>query len=148
MYSLHPASVHFPIALLLANGLFTLLYLRRKELAFETSAYHCLVLGWFGAVVATLTGLWDAWRQVYGPEVARAPVLLNWVNAHAVIGVALVVVYGQALLRRRRQADILDDPHRRQGYLWRLVIGAILVLLNGWIGGQLVYNLRLGIERL
>lgn len=146
--ALHPATIHFPIALLLANGLLTLLYLRRREQSFETSAYHCLVLGWVGAVIATLTGLWDAWRQVYGPDATRNIALFNWVNAHAIVGVAIVTTYGQALLRRRRRPGLLDDPHRRTTYLWLLAIGAVLVVLNGWTGGQLVYSFRLGVEKL
>lgn len=144
MYALHPATVHFPIALLLANGLLTLLYLRGKGQAFEISAYHCLVLGWLGSVLATLSGAWDAWRQVYGPQTPADPGVLNWVNAHALVGLALVIIYGQALLLRRRYPNVLADTQRRRGYLWRLGVGTLLVLLNGWIGGYLVYNLGLG----
>lgn len=148
MYALHPFTVHFPIALLLANGLLTWLYLRRKERAFETSAYHCLVLGWLGAALAILTGLFDAARQLIGPDVPRDPATLTWVNGHALLGIAVLVVYGQALLRRRRDPAILDNAQRRSGYLRLLVIGALLVLLNGWTGGWLVYQLRLGIGML
>jgi uncharacterized membrane protein len=146
MYPLHPFTVHFPIALLLANGLLTWLALRRRQPALEQSAYHCLVLGWFGAVLALLSGLWDAWQQVYGPAAPRDLVLLNWVNAHAALGVAIVLVYGRALLQRRRYPELLADPQRRRGYLWLLRIGALLVLVDGWIGGVLVYTFGLGVR--
>lgn len=147
MYPIHPFTVHFPIALLLANGLLTFLYLRRGDRALETSAYHCLLLGWVGAVIATATGAIDAFRQLTGPDVPRDTLLLTWVNAHAAVGIVLVLVYGQALRQRRRQPDVLDDPQRRGGYLRLLVIGAVLVLLDGWLGGSLVYTWRMGIER-
>jgi uncharacterized membrane protein len=146
-YPLHPLTVHFPVALLLANGLLTLLYLRGWGAAYEVSAYHCLVLGWFGAVVATLSGAWDAWQQVYGPAAARDVVMLNWVNAHAAIGLAIVGVYGRALLLRRRQPDVLSDGRARRGYLRLLLVGVVLVLLDGWLGGYLVYTLGLGTTR-
>jgi uncharacterized membrane protein len=144
LYPLHPVTVHFPVALLLANALLTLLYLRGWGAAYETSAYHCLVLGWLGAVVATLSGAWDAWQQVYGPDAPRDVALLNWVNAHAAVGLAIVGVYGRALLLRRRQPDVLADAQARRGYLRLLLLGALLVLVGGWLGGYLVYTLGLG----
>jgi uncharacterized membrane protein len=146
MYILHPFTVHFPIALLLANGLLTLLYLRhRQQRAFETSAYHCLVLGWIGALAAVLSGAWDAWQQVYAPGATISTAVLNRVNIHAAAGVAIVLVYGRALLLRRRYPGVLDDPQQRRGYLGLLLAGVLLVLLGGWLGGQLVYTFRLGI---
>jgi uncharacterized membrane protein len=71
-------------------------------------------------------------------------VLLNWVNAHAAAGLAIVGVYGRVLLLRRRQPGILADARARRGYLRLLVVGVLLVLLNGWLGGYLVYTLGLG----
>jgi uncharacterized membrane protein len=147
MYPLHPFTVHFPIALLLANGLLTLLYLRRGDQALETSAYHCLVLGWLGALLATFTGAIDALRRLTGPDAPRDNLLLTWVNAHAAVGIMLVIVYGYALQHRRRHPTILADPHKRRGYLRLLLLGAILVILDGWLGGYLVYTLRLGVGR-
>lgn len=144
MYAIHPLSVHFPLALLLVSGLFSLLYLRRGERAWETSAYHCLLVGWLAGVVALATGTVDALRQLVGPDVPRDNGLIGWVNAHAFINVAVVVVYGQALLLRRRHPDILDAAEARRGYLARHLIGALLLIGGGWLGGHLVYGLGLG----
>lgn len=146
MYPIHPLTVHFPIALLLANGLLTLLYLRRGERTLETSAYHCLILGWLGSLAATVSGLIDALRQLTGIDAPRSNIVFYWVNAHAVVGIATVIIYWQALLRRRRQPHILDDAQKRGGYLRLLMVGAVLVALNGWMGGYLVYRLGLGVR--
>lgn len=146
-YILHPFSVHFPIALLLANGLFTLLYLRRGEQSWETTAYHCLIIGWLGGVAAVLSGAFDAWRQLIGPEAPRDNTLISWVNAHAICNIAALLLYGQALLRRRRNPHILDDKTTRRGYLGLLAGGALLLLAGGWIGGHLVYVLGLGVNK-
>jgi uncharacterized membrane protein len=59
----------------------------------------------------------------------------------------LVIVYGYALQHRRRHPTILADPQKRRGYLRLLLLGAILVILDGWLGGYLVYTLRLGVGR-
>lgn len=144
MYALHPFTVHFPLALLLASGLFTLIALRRAGGGWETSAFHCLLVGWLGGVVALLTGTLDAVRQLVGPDVARDNTLISWVNAHAFSSLAALVVYGQALLRRRRNQAILADPEARRGYLRLHALGAALLLLGGWLGGHLVYGLGLG----
>lgn len=145
MEALHPATVHFPIALLLVSGLFTLLALRRGG-PWETSAYHCLVVGWLTGVAAVLSGAYDALRQLTGPEVPRDNALVGWVNAHAFSNLAALAVYGQALLRRRRRPAILADPAARRGYLWLHAVGAALLVLGGWLGGRLVYGFGLGVS--
>lgn len=146
MYPLHPFTVHFPLALLLASGLFTLVAIRRGEGAWATSAYHCLLVGWIGGVVALVTGTLDAARQLVGPEAPRDNALIGWVNAHAFTNLGAVLVYGQALLRRRRHPELLADPAARPGYLRLHALGAGLLLIGGWLGGHLVYVLRLGVQ--
>ncbi|MEI7768868.1 MAG: DUF2231 domain-containing protein [Chloroflexales bacterium] len=144
MYAIHPLTVHFPLALLLASGLFSALYMRRGERAWETSAYHCLIVGWAVGAIALASGTIDALRQLVGPDVPRDNALIGWVNAHAFLNVAVVVIYGQALLLRRRRPDILDDAAARPGYLGRHALGALLLVAGGWVGGHLVYTLGLG----
>lgn len=151
MYALHPLSVHFPLALLLASGLFTMIALRgggapTSGAGWETSAYHCLLVGWLAGVVALLTGAVDAVRQLVGPEAPRDNAMIGWVNAHAIANLAAMGVYGQALLRRRRRPAILADPAARRGYLRLHAAGAALLLIGGWIGGHLVYVLGLGLQ--
>lgn len=144
MYPFHPLTVHLPIGLLLGNALLTLLYLRRSDRALEVSAFHCLWLGWLGTLLAIVTGTLDAVRQLFGPNPRDDA--LGWINAHALVGAVLLVVYWQAWQARRRRPDILDDPSARRGYLARLAIGTGLLLLDGWLGGHLVYTLRVGVH--
>ncbi|WP_026369912.1 DUF2231 domain-containing protein [Kallotenue papyrolyticum] len=137
---LHPFVAHFPIALLLLNLALTLAYLRRGDPFLERAAYGALVIGWWSAFAAVLTGTLElalAW-----------PVqddLLVWVNVHAVLGFALLWVYGQALLMRKRDARLLHGPRRRR-YLSLLILGALLVLAGGWVGGYLVHHLAFGVR--
>jgi uncharacterized membrane protein len=145
MHPLHPLTVHLPIGLLIGNALLTLLYLRRGDRAHETSAYHCLWLGWLLLLPAVASGTWDAARLVLDPSGAHRDAL-GLVNAHAAVGLALMVVYWQAWQIRRRRPDVLDDAARRRGYLARLALGAALTVLNGWLGGELVYGYGLGVN--
>lgn len=137
---LHPATVHFPIVLLLLNLALTLLYLRRRDPFLERSAYGALIIGWWSALAAILTGTLEiAFNWPLPAEV------VGWLNAHAASGLIILVIYGQALLQRRRNPHILDSAQRRI-YLGLLSGGAALVLLSGWIGGHLVYALGFGIR--
>lgn len=144
MYPIHPLTVHLPIGLLLGNALLTLLYLRRGDATFEQGAFHCLWLGWLGTLLAVATGTIDAARQLFGAPNPRGDAL-GWINVHALVGIAILAVYWPAWQARRRRPAILDDPQRRRGYLARLAIGVALVVLDGWLGGHLVYTLRLGV---
>ena len=143
MYPLHPLTVHLPIGLLLGNALLTLLYLRRGDPAFETSAFHCLWLGWLGALLAIATGTFDAARQLLSTTNPRGDAL-KWVNAHALVGFTILAIYWQAWQIRRRDPQVLANPTMRRGYLARLALGVALLVLDGWLGGHLVYSLRLG----
>src|SRR5688572_12422387 len=101
--TLHPATVHFPIALLLVGSLAGLLYLwwqPRPE--FRILTWWLLFLGWVGAGVAALTGLF---AQGNLPPQAPYTVVLN---GHITSGLALIVLYAFLfyrvwLSRNRRQ---------------------------------------------
>lgn len=145
MYPFHPLTVHLPIGLLLGNIVFTALYLRRSDRAYELSAFHCLWLGWLGTLLAIAAGTFDAARQLFAPVNPRADAL-GWINAHALVGLAILVVYWQAWQQRRRNPALLDDARARRSYLARLGLGLALLVIDGWLGGHLVYSLRLGVS--
>lgn len=145
MTPIHPLTVHLPIGLLLGNALLTLIYLRRGDRAYEVSAYHCLWLGWIFLLPAVLSGTYEAVRHLVDPVNPRNDALA-WINAHALVGVAVLIVYWQAWQARRRRPNILDETPARRGYLIRLGLGAALLVVSGWLGGHLVYVLRVGVN--
>ncbi len=144
MYPFHPLTVHLPIGLLVGNIILTALYLRRGDRGYEVAAFHCLWLGWLGTLLAIAAGTLDAGRQLLVAANPRGDAL-GWINAHALVGVLILVVYWQAWQQRRRNPGVLDDTQARRGYLVRLGLGLALVALDGWLGGHLVYSLRLGV---
>jgi len=142
--TLHPAVVHFPIALLLGGSAAGLLYLaglRRDDLRVLT--WWPLRLGWIGGAVAMLTGLL-AQREL-PPQAPYTDVL----NNHIGVSWALLVVYAGILYRHwlfssKRRAndpdDLLDLAAARGWLAAAFVAGSILVLADGWLGGELVYT--------
>jgi uncharacterized membrane protein len=145
MTPIHPLTVHMPIGLLIGNAALTLLYLRRGDRAYEVSAYQCLWLGWLFLLPAVASGAYEAARQLLDPIRPRNDALF-WINAHALAGIALLAVYWHVWQLRRRQPRILDDPRRRRGYLTWLGTGVALLVLSGWLGGHMVYVLRIGVS--
>ena len=130
--ALHPMVVHFPIALLLLGLLLSVLAMRRPDPFYDRAAYGALLLGWWAALAALLTGTLEIVLNWPLPEGTLA-----WINAHAASGIILLIVYFVALQRRRRDPRILHGAGR-YAYLGLLVAGALLVAFSGWVGGVLV----------
>ncbi len=156
--TIHPAVVHFPIALLLLGSVCALLYLygpRRAELLVLTWAP--LFLGWLATGAAILTGL------LAQSGLPPNPPYRDVLNQHIGSGMALAVVYAallyRAYLQRARAAsrkaakktvmraerapkppELLDDPQARLWVTLLLATGILLVIASGWNGGQLVYE--------
>lgn len=155
---LHPATVHFPIALLLLGSALTLLHLlRRPPVDLKTTIWLLFGFGWVGGAVAVLTGLL---AQVNLPPDAPYRTVLNF---HIGAGLAVLLVYGFLLYRgwlyrgaraqKARQkrgvatADLLDDAAARGWITVVVVVGAILILTTGWYGGILVYTFGVNVQR-
>ena len=138
--ALHPMVVHFPIALLLLGLLLSILAMRRPDPFYDRAAYGALLLGWWAALAALLTGTLEIVLNWPLPEGTLA-----WLNAHAASGLILLIVYFVALQRRRRDPRILHGAGR-YAYLGLLVAGALLVAFSGWVGGVLVYELGFGVR--
>lgn len=158
--NLHPATVHFPIAFLLLASVAGLLYLYWQPLeVLRTLTWWPLRLGWLGAGIAILTGIF---AQSGLPPQAPYRAILNW---HISTGLAVWVLYGLALYRhwlygkatrksmRKGQKqgtanqvsaavpdrELLNAPQARLWLTVLFVIGSALVLASGWNGGRLVY---------
>lgn len=149
-FHLHPSVVHFPVALLIVAsvaGLVVLYVTPRADL--RALSWWTMLLGWLAGFLAVLTGLWD--QRGLAPDAPFRGVL----NRHIGSGLGLMVVYGWILYqrwlfdgakarRKRAQAgidadDLLLLPSARLWLTALLTLGAILVLLSGWNGGQLVH---------
>ncbi|MCX6046990.1 MAG: hypothetical protein NT075_17945 [Chloroflexi bacterium] len=156
--TLHPATVHFPIALLLVASVAGLLYLYwQPHNTLLILTWWPMRLGWLGAAAAVLTGLL-AQRGL--PPQAPYLAILNW---HIGTGLALLVNYGlllyqawvydsarstKARLRRGINAThLLDDRQARLLSSLLLVAGLVLLFASGWNGGRLVYEWGVNVLR-
>lgn len=126
---LHPLVVHFPLALWLTSLLFDVLAWRRANPMYREAAYWLVGLGLLGAVVSIAFG----WIDLIAQE--RAGVGPGVVLRHRLHG-ALAYVATAAYLanfawRWRTENRAVAGP------LGLSVLGAILVAITGYLGGEL-----------
>ncbi len=125
---IHPALIHFPIALIIVSGGLRLWTWRHPSILLDHSAQGALLLGWWGAWLAVLSGL-----LAVATRWPLADATLPWVNWHGLAGFALLYSGGRALQAARRSS---------RSWRW-LALTVGLVVLTGWLGGHLVYGLEL-----
>lgn len=138
---LHPSVVHFPIALLLTGTALAFVTLWRRDRLWDQNAHGLLMLGWLSLLPAALTGLISL-NELAITDPRRAAV-----NTHVTFFFATLITFGLALYARLREPAILDHPRWRWYYLGALALGSLFVSLTGHTGGQLVYQLGIGVAR-
>lgn len=137
----HPRMVHFPIALALVGALFAALGLLRRNQGWWRYGQISLLLAGLGTLAAGITGLVDQAQAPQDPAVAAL------INAHITAGILLGVAVGLALYwpLRNKHLSAGDGP-ARWGYLALLAVIVVLVLVEGRLGGQLVYDFGVGVR--
>lgn len=135
---LHPATVHFPVALLLISALFILLRRVFRGVSGDV-AFWCLILGAAGAAAAAAMGWSFAPQQGYGYlwDLSKASSEAMSFHRWGGIFVAALSVFAAALaiLARFR-------PSPRLSVTWQIatILAAVSVGLVGHWGGEAVYG--------
>ena len=136
---LHPAIVHFPIALLIIAGLFAVLSLFTKKELFREIAFWNLLLGVIGAIGAVLTGLIEEQSLVHNDEVHQV------LTKHKFNGVGILIL-SFALLT---WVWVRKNKFRKSEYIaWVLclVLGIAAVFYQGFLGGKMVFEQGAGVK--
>ena len=131
---LHPATIHFPIALLVMGGMFVVLGWKWPPLGAQIPV-ACLVIGAASSVAASLMGWSFAEQRGHGTWFDPTKEIF-WHRWSGVLVTVLAVVFaGVALAASKRDSSFLHKT-------WKsgLVIVAVLVGLVGHQGGELTYG--------
>lgn len=133
----HPATVHFPIALLTVSAFFVFLSFVRPDTC-EPVAFHCLWIGALGAVVASVAGWSYAAHEGYGAGFSF-DLLNSPIDRHRWLGVA-VAVLAMILVPVAMYVRRTEDFGMR--FIW--LVGSLLLLVAvgfaGYQGGELTYG--------
>ncbi len=126
----HPAAVHFPIALLLVAALAELISMRFNPAFFRDAARFSLWVGAVGAVGAAILGwLYGGFRLTDAETILT---IHRW-NGTGIAALALLTLW----MQERRVRTL---PARSGLYRASLFVTALLVGLNGYLGGLMVYG--------
>ena len=138
MPPIHPAIVHYPIALVTLSVIADLLgYISGNE-SLPTAGWWALIGAAIGAAFALVAGLFDMNREKIEDEAHKR------VHTHMKVGFTLFAAIAALTIWRW---FIYTDQNYRLG--WAYLVVALLVLgltfFQGWLGGELVFAEGVGV---
>ena len=134
-HPIHPMLIVFPLGLLITAVVFDVIYLVTDNGKWSEIAYWMIAAGIVGGLAAAVFGLID-WLAI--PSDTRAKSIGLW---HGVGNVVVVALFGLSWLLRR---DEPRDPGMVPLILSFLGIG--IGTVTGWLGGELVDRLGIGVD--
>ena len=134
-HPIHPMLVVLPLGLLASAVLFDIAYLATGDPTFAEIAFWDITVGIVGGLAAALFGLID-WMAIPDDTRAKRIGLLHGTGNAAIVG--LFVLSWLMRLSDHSYADLLP-------FLLAL-IGAGSALVTAWLGGELVYRLRVAVD--
>lgn len=135
-HPIHQMLIVFPLGLLAMAVIFDIVWLVRGTPGWAASSYHMIAAGVITGLVAAVFGFLDWTAIPSGTRAKRIGVL------HAVGNVIVVLLFA-ASWWQRYQGDPLDPSTAAISFG---VAGALLALVTGWLGGELVDRLGVGVD--
>lgn len=134
-HAIHPILIVFPLGLLATGVVFDAIYLIWGNGTMATVAYWMIASGIIGGIVAAPPG-WVDWFAIPTGTRAKSIGLIHGLGNNLVLLLFIVSWW----LRR-------DAPERPETIASVLSFaGAGLALLTGWLGGELVERLGVGVD--
>jgi uncharacterized membrane protein len=133
-HPIHQMLIVFPLGLLATGAIFDVIHLVTDTPRWAEVAYWMIAAGIVGGLVAAVFGLAD-WTVIPSGTRAKRIGLL-----HGVGNVVVVLLFAGSWLMRR------DDPAAPEKLALILSFaGTGLALFTGWLGGELVNRLGIGV---
>jgi uncharacterized membrane protein len=135
-HPVHPMLIVLPLGLFVAAIVFDAIYLWRGFSTLRTVGFWNIAGGIIGGLVAAIFGLID-WLAI--PARTRAKTIGIW---HALSNVSAIIVFAFVFWTRYSTRAFATTPG-----LFVLEIAALLIaLVGGWLGGELVDRLGVGVD--
>ncbi len=135
-HPIHPMLIVLPLGLLSIGVLFDVLYLVTGTETFAEVAFWNITAGILGGLLAALFGAIDWWAI---PKDTRAKRIGMW---HGLGNLVIVVLFIVSWLLR--QSNHAYAPDLLPMLLGLIAVG--LALVTAWLGGELVYRLRVAVD--
>lgn len=135
-HPIHPMLIVFPLGLLATAVVFDILSLVLGNPELAIVGWWAIIAGIVGGLVAAVFGLWE-W--LYIPGRTRAKSIGLW---HGLMNVVVVSLFAVAWWMR-----LPGDHAVTAAPLLLELTAAVIAVVSGWIGGELVDRLGVGIDR-
>jgi len=133
---IHPMLIVFPLGLLATSVGFDVATLVSGNGYWSEIAYWLITVGIVSGLLAAVFGVIDFLRIPTGTRARRIGVY------HGLGNVVVVGLFGLSWFLRR------DDPRSAEGLAYALSFaGAGLAAITGWLGGELVERLGVGVDQ-
>lgn len=134
-HPVHPMVIVFPLGLLPAAVACDIIFLVHGGAHWAHFAYWLLVGGVLSGIFAAIFGIAD-WAAL--PNGTRAKRIGGW---HARVNITMIVLFAIDWWLRRTAPD---TPGMLPIILG--IVALVLGLIGGWLGGELVYRLSVGVD--
>ena len=135
-HPVHPMLIPFPLGLLVTSVAFDVVHLLTDNGKWAEVAHWMIAAGIVGGIVAAPPG-WIDWFAI--PRGTRAKAVGLW---HGVGNLVVVGLFAVSWLVRQ------DAPRELDGLAFVLSLaGVALAVVTGWLGGELVDRLGVGVDR-
>lgn len=135
-HPVHPMLIVLPLGLLSTAVVFDVIRLITDDSVFSTVAFWNIAAGVVGGLLAAIFGAWD-WFHIPRDTRAKRIGLL-----HGGGNVVVVALFGISWLMR-----LAEDGHEPTVLAYVLSFGGLaLAAVTGWLGGELVARLAVGVD--
>lgn len=135
-HPLHPMLVVYPLGLLSTAVIFDLLFMGNNNPTFSVVSYWMITAGLIGGLLAAVVGFME-WLAV--PSESRAKSVGLW---HGLGNLVITLLFAGSWWLR---TGVEDNVPGTIAFILSL-LGFGLALLTGWLGGELVYRLGVGVD--
>lgn len=133
-HPIHPMLVTVPIGLWLFSFVCDVVFtLGGGDLVWKTVALYCMAGGLIGALLAAVPGAIDLFSLRHRPA-GRVGLV------HMGLNLTVVAIYAVNLYLRLQS----DQPSN--GLVWLSAFALLLLVISGWLGGRMVYELGVGVS--
>jgi uncharacterized membrane protein len=135
-HPIHPMLIVVPLGLFIATVIFDALYMWRGNATFAVVAYWNMAGGIIGGLLAAVFGLIDWLAIPTGTRAKRIGLL------HGATNVLVVAMFAFAWWARNNAVDVSPTTNLFIIEVAALLFGAVA----GWLGGELVDRLAVGVD--
>lgn len=133
-HPIHPMLVTFPIGLWVFSLISDIIFRSGGGQVWWYVAYYNIIAGVVGALLAAIPGFID----LFSLKPSRAKRVGLW---HMGLNLAIVVLFIVNYYIRGRSVQMASEPFILS------IIGIALLLVSGWLGGEMVYVHGIAVDR-